>query len=94
VARKHDDFTKKADELLAARRSTVQPFDPPTGIAVRPLEPPADFAPRPLEPPTGITLRPLDLPGVMANPTRQANEQTTSEHAPAAATGDGAPHET
>ncbi|EHB48853.1 hypothetical protein MycrhDRAFT_5694 [Mycolicibacterium rhodesiae JS60] len=75
MARKNDDFTTKADELLDPRRSTLHPFDPPAGV----------------------TLQPLDLPGAMADPARQAHgthRQTTSENAPAAATGDGAPRET
>jgi hypothetical protein len=97
VARNNDDFNKNADELLAARRPTLHPFGPPAGVTLQQLEPPSGITLRPFEPPTDITLRPLDLPGAMANPTRQANgshPHTTNENAPAAATGDGAPHET
>lgn len=97
MARKNDDFTTKADEQLDPRRSALQQFEPPAGAALQPLAPPAGITLQPLEPPAGVTLQPLDLPGAMADPARQAHgthRQTTSENAPAAATGDGAPRET
>lgn len=97
MARKNDHFTTTADEQLAARPSALQQFEPPAGVTLRPLEPPAGITLQPLEPPAGVTLQPLDLPGAVADPARQAHgahRHLTSGNAPAAATGDGAPHET